>query len=188
MYNSTQMLRNTVLLVLVVAVCLMTAAPKAYAYEVKGRGTWGKPPKLKVDRAAGHIPIMFELAQATKVSLAVYDKEGHIIRTCLGAEPMAAGKQTCLWDGLDDYDRPAPAGVKEKLPLEGSGSGATTGPQGELYVGVNNPTTQSRQILQWVSAYNTQLMLYRNIASRSPSPPPSGLMAEGGTVISHPQP
>ena len=107
---STQTLRNTVVPAMALAVCLMTAAPEAHAYEVPGRGTWGKPPKLKVDRAAGHIPITFELAQATKVSLAVYDKEGHIIRTCLGAEPMEAGKQTYLWDGLTDYDQPVPPG------------------------------------------------------------------------------
>jgi len=77
---------------------------------VHGKGNLKLAKKVRVERAAGHIPIAFELPQATKVSLAVTDKEGHVVRTCLGAEPMPAGKQTYLWDGLDDYDRPVPAG------------------------------------------------------------------------------
>jgi hypothetical protein len=77
---------------------------------VHGKGNLKLAKKTKIDRAAGHIPIAFELVQATKVSLAVYDQDGRLIRTCMGAEPMEAGKQTYLWDGLDDYNRPAPAG------------------------------------------------------------------------------
>jgi hypothetical protein len=77
---------------------------------VHGKGNLKLAKKTKIDRAAGHIPIAFELAQATKVSLAVYDKDGRLIRTCMGAEPMEAGKQTYQWDGLDDSDRPVPAG------------------------------------------------------------------------------
>jgi hypothetical protein len=77
---------------------------------VHGKGGLNLPKKTKVERAVGHVPIEFELAQDTKVSLAVYDKTGYLIRTCLGAEPMEAGKRTYLWDGLDDYNRPVPAG------------------------------------------------------------------------------
>jgi hypothetical protein len=77
---------------------------------VHGTGNLKLAKKVKLERAAGHLPIEFELAQATQVSLAVYDQNGRLIRTCLGAEPLAAGKQTYLWDGLDDYNRPAPAG------------------------------------------------------------------------------
>ncbi|MEI6520023.1 MAG: FlgD immunoglobulin-like domain containing protein [bacterium] len=77
---------------------------------VHGKGNLKLTKKEKIGRAEGHILIEFELAQATKVSLAVTDKDGHIIRTCLGAAPMEAGKQTYLWDGLDDYDRPVPGG------------------------------------------------------------------------------
>jgi hypothetical protein len=77
---------------------------------VHGTGHLKLAKKTKLERAAGHIPITFTLAQPTNVSLAVTDKAGHILRTCLGAAPMATGKQTYLWDGLDDYDRPVPAG------------------------------------------------------------------------------
>jgi hypothetical protein len=77
---------------------------------VHGTGHLKLAKKMTVQRAEGHIPITFKLTQATKVSLAVYDKDGHIVRTCIGAEPMEAGTQTYLWDGLDDYDRPVPAG------------------------------------------------------------------------------
>ncbi len=77
---------------------------------VHGKGNLKLAKKTKIDRAAGHIPIAFELAQATKVSLAVYDQDGRLIRTCMGAEPMEAGKQTYQWDGLDDSDQPVPAG------------------------------------------------------------------------------
>lgn len=67
--------------------------------------------RTKVGRAAGHVPIPFRLDKDAKVSLAICDTTGKLIRTCLGAEPYKAGAQTYLWDGLDDFDKPAPAGT-----------------------------------------------------------------------------
>ncbi|MDP7023396.1 MAG: sugar-binding protein [Kiritimatiellia bacterium] len=61
-------------------------------------------------RAEGHVPIAFELQKPGKVSIAIRNTDDKLIRTCLGAEPYDAGKHTYLWDGLDDYDKPAPVG------------------------------------------------------------------------------
>ena len=66
--------------------------------------------KTTMGRPQGDIPIAFTLAKDGKVSLAICDARGNLVRTCLGAEPYKAGKQTYLWDGLDDKDRPLPAG------------------------------------------------------------------------------
>ncbi len=66
--------------------------------------------KAVVSRAAGHIPVPFKLEKPGKVSLALCDASGKLIRTCLGAEPYPEGEQTYLWDGLDDGDQPLPAG------------------------------------------------------------------------------
>jgi hypothetical protein len=62
-------------------------------------------------RAAGHIPIAFALGKPGKVSLAICNADGKLVRTCLGAQPYPAGEQTYLWDGLDDFDKPVPAGA-----------------------------------------------------------------------------
>jgi hypothetical protein len=86
-----------------------------------GPSSWGKAifektgnlklaEKAVLGRAAGHIPITFNLEKDCKVSLAICDSSGKLIRTCLGAEPSKAGTQTYLWDGLDDADRPVPPG------------------------------------------------------------------------------
>jgi hypothetical protein len=61
-------------------------------------------------RADGFIPVAFTLDKPAKVSLAICDAAGKIIRTGLGAQPYPAGPQTWMWDGLDDADKPVPAG------------------------------------------------------------------------------
>lgn len=67
--------------------------------------------KTRLGRAEGHIPIAFKLEKDSKVSLAICDASGKLVRTCLGAQPYPAGEQTYLWDGLDDCDRPLSAGT-----------------------------------------------------------------------------
>jgi hypothetical protein len=47
------------------------------------------------------VDIPFTLDKPGNVSLAVYDAKGRVIRTLLRAEPMATGKHTVAWDGLD---------------------------------------------------------------------------------------
>ncbi len=66
--------------------------------------------KTAIGRAEGHIPVSFTLEKAGKVSLAICNAEGKLVRTALGAQPYPAGAQTWLWDGLDDADKPVPAG------------------------------------------------------------------------------
>jgi hypothetical protein len=61
-------------------------------------------------RADGFIPVAFTLDKPAKVSLAICNAEGRLIRTGLGAQPYPAGPQTWMWDGLDDADKPVPAG------------------------------------------------------------------------------
>ena len=83
-----------------------------------GQGIFEKTGNLKlvekeggVGRAEGHIPITFKVAQDGKVSLAICDGKGKLVRTCLGAEPYKAGEDAYLWDGLDDFDKPVSAGT-----------------------------------------------------------------------------
>jgi hypothetical protein len=68
------------------------------------------PAETAASRPEGHIPILFNLKKDSRVSLAVCDSSGKLVRTCLGAHPLKAGKQAYLWDGLDDRDRALPAG------------------------------------------------------------------------------
>lgn len=86
-----------------------------------GPSSWGtaifeKQGNLKLveksgsSRADGFIPVSFTLDKPAKVSLAICDSSGKLIRTGLGARPYPAGPQTWMWDGLDDADRPVPAG------------------------------------------------------------------------------
>ncbi len=52
------------------------------------------------------VDIPFTLDKPGNVSLAVYDAKGRVICTLLRAEPMAAGKHTVAWDGLDGNGQP----------------------------------------------------------------------------------
>lgn len=59
-------------------------------------------------RAAVAIP--FEVPKAGRVSLAVFDAGGRMVRTLHTGTPHAAGKHAVTWDGLDRYGHPLPAG------------------------------------------------------------------------------
>ena len=61
-------------------------------------------------RPEGHIGIPHILEADGKVSLAVYDASGMLVRTLLGAEARKAGKHTFRYDGLSDHDQPMPPG------------------------------------------------------------------------------
>ncbi len=95
--------------------------PNSNALGYMGPGGWGLgrfmekgnlPPakKSSTKRAAGHIPVRFKLAKDGKVSISICDAKGRTVRTGIGAQPYRAGEHTWLWDGLDDRDRPLPAG------------------------------------------------------------------------------
>jgi hypothetical protein len=54
--------------------------------------------------------ISFELREAGRVSAAVYDADGRLVRELLHAVPKTAGKHFMVWDGLDRDGNSLPAG------------------------------------------------------------------------------
>lgn len=50
--------------------------------------------------------IPFTLEKPANVSLGIYDGSGRLVRTLLRAKPMAAGRHTVPWDGLDRNGTP----------------------------------------------------------------------------------
>jgi hypothetical protein len=74
-------------------------------------------------RADGHIPVAFSLEKDGKASLLIRDATGRTVRTGFGALPCKAGAQTWMWDGLDDFDQPVPAGTYEARILTHEGIG-----------------------------------------------------------------
>ncbi len=46
--------------------------------------------------------ITYNLPTAGKVSMAIYDADGKLVRTLLAAQPRGAGENTETWNGLDD--------------------------------------------------------------------------------------
>ncbi len=52
------------------------------------------------------IPISFIVPYDGRVSLAVYDRQGRLVRTLLTGAPRKAGPYTETWDGLDRYGLP----------------------------------------------------------------------------------
>src|SRR5579862_1261198 len=59
---------------------------------------------------AATYPITYHLAQAGKVSVALYDEKGKLVREMLRALPQDAGDHSLIWDGLDRDGKGAPAG------------------------------------------------------------------------------
>ena len=57
------------------------------------------------------VSIPFSVPHEGRASLAVYDGEGRMVRTLLTGKPLAKGRHTVSWDGLDRYGRPLPAGA-----------------------------------------------------------------------------
>lgn len=58
---------------------------------------------------SGEIAFAFTLAESARsTSAGVYDARGRLIRTLWSARPYAAGAHHAIWDGRDDYGRPAP--------------------------------------------------------------------------------
>ena len=53
------------------------------------------------ERRTSDMPISFAIEKPGQVSTAGYDSQGRLLRELLHAVPMAAGKQSVIWDGLD---------------------------------------------------------------------------------------
>ena len=61
--------------------------------------------------AFGRVTASFTLPKATDhADLRIYDASGRLVNTLLSG-PLAAGPQRVEWTGLDENDRPAPAGI-----------------------------------------------------------------------------
>ncbi len=54
--------------------------------------------------------ITYELKKSGNVSLAIYDRQGALVRTLLNAVPQKPGRHRLAWDGLDGRGKPLPAG------------------------------------------------------------------------------
>lgn len=71
--------------------------------------------------AACAADISVTLGQPGRVSLAVYDREGHLLRSLLYGQQLPAGEQRIPWDGLDARGRALPAGEYEWRLLRNEG-------------------------------------------------------------------
>lgn len=108
--------------------------PKSNTLGYMGPAAWGAgvfmdkgnlppPQRAETDRAEGHIPVKFTLERDGKASISIRNAAGKTIRTGIGAVPYRAGEQVWLWDGLDDFDEPVPAGTYEAKILTHEGIG-----------------------------------------------------------------
>lgn len=64
----------------------------------------------KPDPAEGPKVIPYELREPGRVSAAIYDANGRLVRELLHAVPKTAGKHFLIWDGLDRDGNTLPAG------------------------------------------------------------------------------
>jgi mannan endo-1,4-beta-mannosidase len=60
--------------------------------------------------AWAEVAIPFQIPRDGRASLALYDREGQMVRTLLTGRPLAKGAHTLTWDGVDRYGRAVPAG------------------------------------------------------------------------------
>ncbi|MBS3762035.1 MAG: hypothetical protein KGZ25_01905, partial [Planctomycetes bacterium] len=92
----------------VVAVCLMIAFAGCEAPSSAEAASETKANPI----VAGTFPmdIPYTLKKPGKVSMAIYDHEGRLLRTLKRAHPEAPGAHTAQWDGLGREGRPAAPG------------------------------------------------------------------------------
>ena len=81
------------------------------------------------------LAINYSLAEAGKVSLAVYDAQGRMVRPILYGEPQTPGTYSHSWDGLDRYGDAVPAGQYEWRMLRTPGFSR----EFLVNVGINTP-------------------------------------------------
>ncbi len=65
---------------------------------------------LGVAQASADVEIPIEIPHAGRVSAAIYNAQGEMVRTLLTGKPLPSGQRTLTWDGLDRYGRTLPAG------------------------------------------------------------------------------
>jgi hypothetical protein len=71
--------------------------------------------------AARAVDISFTLDKPGRVSLAVYNREGHLLRSLLYGKQLPVGDHRMAWDGLDAGGRAVPAGEYEWRLLRNEG-------------------------------------------------------------------
>jgi hypothetical protein len=81
------------------------------------------------------LPIRYTIGEPGRVSLAVYDATGRMVRPIHYGQPHVPGQYTVLWDGLDRYGDPLPPGSYEWRLLRTPGFGREL----LVNVGVNTP-------------------------------------------------
>jgi hypothetical protein len=67
------------------------------------------------------LPIRYTLSESGRVSLAVYDATGRVVRPMLYGQPHEPGEYTLYWDGLDRYGDAQPPGKYEWRLLRAPG-------------------------------------------------------------------
>ncbi|MEX0653448.1 MAG: FlgD immunoglobulin-like domain containing protein [Phycisphaeraceae bacterium] len=70
----------------------------------------GAGPATALAQSADPPTIQIDVEEAGRVSLAIYDEDGHVVRELLRAREADSGTRTVYWDGLDHEGKPAPAG------------------------------------------------------------------------------
>ncbi|HEX3134032.1 MAG TPA: FlgD immunoglobulin-like domain containing protein, partial [Planctomycetota bacterium] len=63
------------------------------------------------DPAPLRIPVTCSVPGKGLASVALYDRDGVLVRTLLAAAPVEVGKREVVWDGTDDLGRPVAAGT-----------------------------------------------------------------------------
>ncbi len=63
------------------------------------------------DQTPLRIPVAYSAPDKGFASVALYDRDGVLVRTLLAAAPVESGKRTLVWDGTDDLGRPVAAGA-----------------------------------------------------------------------------
>ncbi|MBD3335719.1 MAG: T9SS type A sorting domain-containing protein [Candidatus Eisenbacteria bacterium] len=66
--------------------------------------------RIHPNPAPGRGGLVFDLPQAQKTALQIYDARGRLVRTLLNGS-LAAGRHTCRWNGRDGEGRPVGAGL-----------------------------------------------------------------------------
>jgi len=111
---------------------LKTAGGAAWAYDVmsapgfvfQSTEVWGKlifwpengvPKELATAGLPPEKPLplkfVYDLPEDSEVTVQLYDEDHQVVRLLVAQQPRRAGRNTELWDGLNDQGRPLPAGT-----------------------------------------------------------------------------
>ncbi len=112
----------------------------------------------RIATAVKTIPIAYPMPTAGQVSLAVYDKQGKMVRAIVQCVPRRAGLQTEWWDGCDSAGKPVPPGSYTTRAIVNQG--LTTTPV--LSPGPARGLLETGQPCGVVTGDDTRYFLYTN--------------------------